>query len=623
MVIKERIRDLESKLSASVPRSELDAVTSEAQVRIGKLTGRVRELEAKLAETIPRTELEAKQFETERLLNELAKLRDDKAQSEANMEKLANEGAMTQGATVSRSLELALPLDHESPDRSNLNMKGRLAPLVKSMLGYIRVKELWLENYLKDSLRREIQMATKKAESCLASVTPASKIGSPVSQGPKPTIRAESEEIQNDVKAFGMKLCENCGTQLTEGTRFCYECGAEVKSAQVTRHSIPSPYLTVEQSLPVKTNTAQRWLEEGTALYDSGDVSEAVQCYDRIIQMDANNTDAWFLKGVALVDLDRLYEAIECYDRVIQIDPSRAEPWFCKGAAFNALNKHHEAVECYTKASQIDPKDVNVWYGIGAELVLLGKYDEAIQDFDRAIELDPNCTNALYYKGELLGYLNNFVKAKECFDRVIQIDPNYAMFRGDGYQFPPKGWYDKSGQILLEKLIQLKALLDSRAITREEFEERKRTVQISKLHSMLDSGAITKAQFETQKDLLTRLYNLQPGDTLEAIEAIRQVAESTMEIADEQTKKAYLEKEKFRRIRKAAVTVLISWAVVGLAGGLFGANDAMTAFWLQLINFLMASSLVFAFLEYLVSKRRWRQLETTFQDLRASDVSVP
>ena len=55
-------------------------------------------------------------------------------------------------------------------------------------------------------------------------------------------------------------------------------------------------------------------------LIDLGKYDEAIQCYDKAIEIDANYADAWNNKGNALDNLGKYDEAIQCYDSAIEID---------------------------------------------------------------------------------------------------------------------------------------------------------------------------------------------------------------------------------------------------------------------------------------------------------------
>jgi len=62
----------------------------------------------------------------------------------------------------------------------------------------------------------------------------------------------------------------------------------------------------------------------------------------------------WYDKGVAFGNLGKLQEAIDCYDRALEIDPRYAKALHNKAVALNKLGRHNEAVECLDKAKEID-----------------------------------------------------------------------------------------------------------------------------------------------------------------------------------------------------------------------------------------------------------------------------
>ncbi|MFQ6072921.1 MAG: tetratricopeptide repeat protein [Methanosarcinales archaeon] len=48
-------------------------------------------------------------------------------------------------------------------------------------------------------------------------------------------------------------------------------------------------------------------------------------------------------------------DAIECFDKALEIDPKYAYAWVDKGKALDNLGKYKNAIECFDKALEIDP----------------------------------------------------------------------------------------------------------------------------------------------------------------------------------------------------------------------------------------------------------------------------
>ena len=64
------------------------------------------------------------------------------------------------------------------------------------------------------------------------------------------------------------------------------------------------------------------WYDEAIDFERFGDYEEAVQCYDRALELefDPENTKIWKKKGLALAILGRYDEAVQCYEHILDID---------------------------------------------------------------------------------------------------------------------------------------------------------------------------------------------------------------------------------------------------------------------------------------------------------------
>ena len=96
-------------------------------------------------------------------------------------------------------------------------------------------------------------------------------------------------------------------------------------------------------------------LLKGNEHYYKTEYNEAIECYDKALELDASNHEAWFDKGCALGEQKKHNEAIECYDKALRIKPYYAYALYNKGNVLNAWGMHNEAIECYDKALRIKP----------------------------------------------------------------------------------------------------------------------------------------------------------------------------------------------------------------------------------------------------------------------------
>ena len=58
-------------------------------------------------------------------------------------------------------------------------------------------------------------------------------------------------------------------------------------------------------------------------------------------------------KGLALVNVQEFKEAIELYNKSLEIAPNCAEAWYYKGLALDKLGKYEDSKECFDKAKQL------------------------------------------------------------------------------------------------------------------------------------------------------------------------------------------------------------------------------------------------------------------------------
>jgi len=171
----------------------------------------------------------------------------------------------------------------------------------------------------------------------------------------------------------------------------------------------------------------------GVSLSLSGRDEEAIECYDRALEIKPDDYNSLGGKGVSLGKLGRDEEAIECYDRALEIKPDDYNSLRNKGVSLGKLGREEEAIECYDRALEIKPDD---YYSLGSKGVSLGKLgreEEAIEWFDRALEIKSDDYNFLRNKGVSLGKLRREEEAIEWFDRALEIKPDdYDSLRNKG-----------------------------------------------------------------------------------------------------------------------------------------------------------------------------------------------
>ena len=117
---------------------------------------------------------------------------------------------------------------------------------------------------------------------------------------------------------------------------------------------------------------------------------------------------AWMFKFNAL-SADGKYSvndcvdnAIDCFQKAIQLDSAYADAHCNLGSAFIHKDQIKDAIIAYKEALDIDPNFSQPYFNLGILLNNIGKIDEAIACFHSAIELVPDWVEAHQYLGKLL-----------------------------------------------------------------------------------------------------------------------------------------------------------------------------------------------------------------------------
>ncbi len=137
--------------------------------------------------------------------------------------------------------------------------------------------------------------------------------------------------------------------------------------------------------------------------------------------------DEWIRKGTLFLSLHKYDEALQCFQKAIEIDQKYAYAWINKGASFYQLGKYDEALQCFQKAIEIDQKYAYAWINKGKSLIHTGRYQDAIKSFDKSIEINQDDAEGWINMGLTYYLLNQYDRAIKCFNQILQTTP-----RNDG-----------------------------------------------------------------------------------------------------------------------------------------------------------------------------------------------
>lgn len=103
----------------------------------------------------------------------------------------------------------------------------------------------------------------------------------------------------------------------------------------------------------LRTIDAEQWSKKGTLALQSQRFSQAVECFDHVIEIDKEHSYAWANKALALKQLERWREAAVCIDRAVALDPLASDFWALRGNILlhaDPNRRMNDVVASYQKA---------------------------------------------------------------------------------------------------------------------------------------------------------------------------------------------------------------------------------------------------------------------------------
>ncbi|MBC2698140.1 MAG: tetratricopeptide repeat protein [ANME-2 cluster archaeon] len=178
-----------------------------------------------------------------------------------------------------------------------------------------------------------------------------------------------------------------------------------------------------EKAIEIKPDDFSAWYNKGNTLVNLGRYEDALEAFEKATEIKPDNLRAWINKGNTLDDLGRNEDALEVFEKAIEIKPDDFRVLNNKGTALANLGRYEDALEAFEKAIEIKP-DTYTWYNQGNTLGHLGRYEDALEAFEKAIEIKPDNFHAWINKGNTLGNLKRYEDALEAFEKAIEIKPD-------------------------------------------------------------------------------------------------------------------------------------------------------------------------------------------------------
>jgi DNA-directed RNA polymerase subunit alpha len=121
----------------------------------------------------------------------------------------------------------------------------------------------------------------------------------------------------------------------------------------------------------------------------SGNIHDAVQIIKHFSQSHAKNAELYYQWGHCLDDLGEYEEALNKYEKSIQIDPDYAKSLFRIAFNYDLDGEDEKAIECYERCTTLSPTYKNALINLGILYEDHGKFEDAMYCFETVLDTEP------------------------------------------------------------------------------------------------------------------------------------------------------------------------------------------------------------------------------------------
>lgn len=152
-------------------------------------------------------------------------------------------------------------------------------------------------------------------------------------------------------------------------------------------NSVPDEANRPHTSLKVELMTGDAFV-----LMSNGRHAEAVEYFNKALQLDPNYARAWFGLGTTLYAIGKFEQAVEAMDTSIKLAPDDYLPinnlaWIRATSNDSKVRNPREAIRLARQAMLMAPGDYHVWSTLAEAYYASGEYDKALPPAKTAWEM--------------------------------------------------------------------------------------------------------------------------------------------------------------------------------------------------------------------------------------------
>ena len=176
----------------------------------------------------------------------------------------------------------------------------------------------------------------------------------------------------------------------------------------------------------IKQDAPSDLIKQLVDLYNSGDLSGAIERAKELASQYPKAFDIWNIMGAAAAQLEQFDQAVIAFQNALEIRPDDAKVYNNMGSAYKMQEQFEEAVNCYSKALELKPDYAEACYNLGVACMDLNMWEDAAEAFKTTSYLNPDHDESKNNLGIALERLGKFHDALLAYKSALIINPDYA-----------------------------------------------------------------------------------------------------------------------------------------------------------------------------------------------------
>jgi tetratricopeptide (TPR) repeat protein len=155
----------------------------------------------------------------------------------------------------------------------------------------------------------------------------------------------------------------------------------------------------------------------------------SITLFSHAVEVTKDNAYAYFNLGTALHESGKMSEARQCFLECIHIMPMAAGAWVNLGNVERDLGNQKGAYEDYRWSMKLNPKFAPAALAMGRNLYLDGELDEAAVYLTKAVQLDPKLEEPYRLLGVLFFEQKRWGLAEHVWSALLKVHPDNVLAR--------------------------------------------------------------------------------------------------------------------------------------------------------------------------------------------------